>query len=247
MEHMEYIDDYFKGSNTQAQKQEFERRIVEDASFAEDVAFYVSTHQVAQQQSVAEKKQRFRELYNEQRETPVVQLPVRKFSRFAMAASITGVLLTLSVVFFFRNNSSSSQQLADTYATEHWKKLGVLMDTDHDSLQQGLKLYNEGKFAESAVIFESILKTDSSNDYAKKYLGIAFFSVGNYEKALQYFSLLAANTSLQSNPGVLYEAITLLKRNKPGDKEAAKDLLQQIVKDDLEGKREAKEWLKNWK
>ncbi|MFT3703436.1 MAG: tetratricopeptide repeat protein [Agriterribacter sp.] len=242
MEHMEYIDNYFKGSNSQAQKQEFERRIVEDASFAEEVAFYISTHQIAQQQSLEEKKQRFRDIYNEQKENTAAPAPVRKFSRYAMAASITGVLLILSLVFLFRNNSSP-QQMADAYAKENWKKLGVSMDNDRNSLQHGLKLYNDGKFAESAIIFESVLKTDSTNDYAKRYLGIAYFSAGDFEKALQCFSLLAANTSLQSNPGMLYKAVTLLKRNKSGDKEAAKDLLQKIVDDDLEGKPEAEEWL----
>ena len=50
MENTEYIDDYFKSSPTDQQKQEFEQRIINDMSFAEDVAFYISANGVIQEQ-----------------------------------------------------------------------------------------------------------------------------------------------------------------------------------------------------
>jgi hypothetical protein len=37
-----------------------------------------------------------------------------------------------------------------------------------------------------------------------------------------------------------------MKRNRPGDKQAAKVLLEQVVQNDLEGKETAQKWLKRW-
>ena len=70
--------------------------------------------------------------------------------------------------------------------------------------------------------------------------------LNNYDKALEYFTILEADTGLYSNPGKFYKAITLLKRNKDGDKDAAKLLLEQVRDENLEGKKEAEEWLKKF-
>ena len=42
MNSLEYIEDYFKGLLTAAQKEEFEQRILSDPSFAEELAFYLN-------------------------------------------------------------------------------------------------------------------------------------------------------------------------------------------------------------
>jgi hypothetical protein len=50
--------------------------------------------------------------------------------------------------------------------------------------------------------------------------------------------------NLHSNPAVLLQAVTLMKRNQAVDKEQAKLLLNKIKKEKLEGKEQAEEWLK---
>ena len=79
----------------------------------------------------------------------------------------------------------------------------------------------------------------------KKYLGIVYLRLGNYQKALFYFHQFESDT-LYSNPSVFYQALTLLKRNLPGDKEKARELLQQVRDNDLEGKEFAQKWLDKW-
>jgi tetratricopeptide (TPR) repeat protein len=113
-----------------------------------------------------------------------------------------------------------------------------------DSMQTGLKLFNSDKLTEALSIFETLVKSDPKNSEAKKDAGIVSLRLNNYDKALEYFTMLATDTSLYSNPGKFYEAVTLLKRNKDGDKETAKLLLQQVRDENLEGKSEAEEWLK---
>ena len=118
------------------------------------------------------------------------------------------------------------------------------MSSTQDEMQKGLNLYNEGKYEEALQQFDNILKTDPSSPDAKKYAGIAALQLKKYDKALDYFTRLEKQPGLFSNPGLFYHALTLLKRNLPGDKQQARRLLEQVVQNNLEGKDTAQEWLK---
>jgi tetratricopeptide (TPR) repeat protein len=83
------------------------------------------------------------------------------------------------------------------------------------------------------------------NDVALKNLGLTYLRLGNYDKALTYFRQLE-KYALYSNPAIFYQALTLMKRNQPGDKEKAKELLQRVRDNDLEGKEFAEKWLDKW-
>jgi tetratricopeptide (TPR) repeat protein len=87
---------------------------------------------------------------------------------------------------------------------------------------------------------------DTSLFEVKKYAGIVSLRLGQYDKAINYFSQLANYTQLYANPGKFYHALTLMKRNRPGDKQTAKILLEQVVQNDLEEKETAQQWLKKW-
>ena len=58
--------------------------------------------------------------------------------------------------------------------------------------------------------------------------------------------MLADQRRLYDNPGEFYQALTLMKRNIPGDHQKAKFLLQDVVDKNLSGKEEAQKWLKKW-
>jgi tetratricopeptide (TPR) repeat protein len=133
--------------------------------------------------------------------------------------------------------------MADKYIKDSFQTLRVKMGTSQDSLQNAVQLYNEGQLTSSAEIFEDIAQRDSSNTKAITNAGIAYLRLGNYDKALVYFQQLE-NYSLAFNPGTFYHALTLLKRNQPGDKKQARQLLQQVVDNDLEEKETARQWLK---
>ena len=117
------------------------------------------------------------------------------------------------------------------------------MSGREDSLQSGLRLYNEAKFSEALQQFENIVKTDTSNFTAKKYTGLVYLRLRQYDKAITVFTQLQQYTSLYANPATFYLALTLMERNSAGDTTEAKKLLQQVVQNDLEGKEIAQQWL----
>lgn len=241
MENSEYIENFFKGGDANAQKEQFEKRILEDTAFAEEVAFYISSRGVVQQQLDEQRKQTFRTLYQQSKVIPIRQ-PVKRLWQYMAAASVVIALMVLS--WFWYGSKTSSQQLADKYVQQNLQTLPVTMG-NQDSLQRGLKLFNSGKLPEALAIFAALAK-DSLNSEAETYAGIASMRLRDYERALQYFTLLENDVSLYSNPGTFYKAVTLLERNKKGDKEAAKLLLEQVVAKDKEGKSQAVLWLQKF-
>lgn len=242
MDNLEYIENYFKKDNTAEQKLQFENKILNDAGFADDVAFYISANGAMKQELYEEKKQRFREMY-ESHKVIVMKPRVKTLWKYLVAASV--IVAAFLITWFLSSDGSSPHQLADNYIKQNFKTLNVTMGNS-DSLQRGISLFNSGKQNEALSVFGTLENNDASNSEATKYAGIVSLRLGNYDKALHYFSLLEADTALYSNPGKFYKAITLLERNKEGDKEQAKQLLQEVVDKDLEGKNEAEKWLKRF-
>ncbi len=239
MDNMEYIESYFQGIKSDTQKQQFEKRIIEDASFAEEVAFYVSANNTVHQQLQQEKKQRFRELYEQQKVIPMWQ-PVKNIWQYMAAASVIVAVIVLSWFMYAQKNAP--QQLAGNYIQQNFKTLSVTMGNT-DSLQTGLNLYNSGKLGESLAVFEKQAQNNSANIDAQKYAGIVALRLKNYDKALRYFTMLETHRSLYSNQGKFYKAITLLRRDDNGDKDAAKRLLNEVIAKNLEGKSQAVKWM----
>jgi tetratricopeptide (TPR) repeat protein len=158
----------------------------------------------------------------------------------AAAAVLAGIIFS----WYTWLRPVDSKTLADNYIVQHFQTLPVTMSSNRDSLQAGLQLNNEGRLEEALKKFEELAHQDTAFTEAKKYAGIVALRLGQYDKAIDYFSELEKYTQLYANPGKFYHALTLLKRNLPGDKPAAKLLLEQVVQNDLEAKATAQEWLK---
>jgi tetratricopeptide (TPR) repeat protein len=238
MESLEYIDNYFNGEPGPAETARFEEKIISDSSFAEEVAHYLGVMQTAKEKSDADKKKRFRELYDQNKSVKRSGVVKKLWPSIAVAALVAGVIFG----WYLFMQPVSTKQLADHYIQEHFQTLSVSMGKQ-DSMQSALNLFNNEKLTEALVYFQNIIQSDTSDYNAKKYAGIVSLRLQHYDKALDYFRQLG-RYSLQSNPALLYQSITLMKRNRPGDAREAKELLQQIVQDDLEGKEVAQEWLK---
>ena len=241
MDNLDYIEDYFKNQPADEQKQQFEQRILADDSFAEEVAFYLSANGIIKDQLQQEKKQRFREIYQQQKEVSVKKQPVKIMWRYAAAACVAALIIISSMLLF--NKHAAPDKLAANYIKENLQTLSVTMGTNADSLQNGLNLLNTGKLPKALKQFESMLQYDAANTEAIKYAGIACLRLDNYDKALYYFKQLAARTGLYSNPGKFYQSLTLLKRNNNGDEAAAKQLLREVKENKLEGEQTAAAWL----
>ena len=248
MDNSAYIEDYFSSTPDPEQALGFAKRIEADPAFAEEVAFYLSVHSMAKELSDLGKKERFKEIY--QNTHKLSRAPGIKSSNtpsvrnlvyyMAAAAVVAGIVFGI----YTQHAASSPTKLAALYESEHLATLSVTLSAHSDSLQTGIRLYNEGKLDDALLQFEKMIQTDSSNFTAKKYAGLVCLRQKDYDKALHFFIQLETYRELYSNPAIFYQALTLMERNQAGDLAKAKLLLQQVVKNDLEGKETAVEWLK---
>ncbi len=251
MDNIDYIESYFTNELVPDRAKEFENRIESDPAFAEEVAFYLSALTVSREIARDEKREQFKILYQENStisQTPVRNIsakrPVRKLIYYISAAAIiTGIIFGI----YTFTNTVTPQQLATQYETEELQKLGVTMGDNPDKNQEGLNLYNEGKYAEALSNFETIIQSDTANSTSKKYAGLTALRLKKYDEALNWFKKLETYNKLYSNPAIFYQALTLLDRNQPGDEAQAKQLLEQIVQNNLDQKEVAEKWLKQLK
>lgn len=252
-ESLEYIEAYFEKQLSMQEKQIFEERCIQDTNFAGEVAFYISSRKVIRQTLLEQKRNQW-SVYetvpaiNEPGATtalpskpaPVKKMPFRKWIPYVAAACL---LLAVATYFFY--SRETTHQLANKYVktlTHIDQNMGSA-----DSLQQGINAYNKGEYDIALSIFQNVYQAYPDHSDAKEYIGLVYLMKEDYDKALIHFDELSQRKDLVSNPGVFLKAVTLLKRDKKGDKEAAKAFLKQVVQDEKLGhKKEAAEWLKKW-
>src|SRR4051812_34824258 len=245
VDQLEYIDDFFHGKLTEADAKLFQEKIKSDPSFAADVAFYVSARQSAKKLVEEKKRKRYKELYHSNGFShKAKKAPVRQLW-YVAAAAMAAAIVTAIIIGVFYFDSPSTQEMAKNYVNQNYHELPVKMGVE-DEMQKGLSLYNNGDYKGALSQFESVIAKDASSSSAREYAGLAALRVPEYDKALDHFRQLQKNTVLFSNPAVFLQAVTLMERNQPGDKQAAKLLLQQVVAKNLEGKETAHQWLKKF-
>src|SRR6266498_5645276 len=155
---LEYINAYFNHELSPDEAKQFEQRISEDKSFAEDVALYLSAKQVLKEEIIAEKKKWFRGLVAQNSSPSKLRsmTPIRKLWASAAAAAVVIFILFAGYLFFFKQ--ASPQQMVEKYVKQQLQSLPVTMGNSQDSIQNGLRLYNEGQLNSSSEQFESIIQ-----------------------------------------------------------------------------------------
>jgi tetratricopeptide (TPR) repeat protein len=237
-----YIDDYFNGLLSTEEKQKFEQRCETDEQFADEVALYITTRQTMRTQLLEQKKNEWKLLGN----TPVVEMQkpetkVVKINRWYMLAAAASII---GIVFLLNPFSKGAGEMASEYVKNNLEQLSVNMDGSKDSLQLAINFYNQKEYKNALLLFNDIYQKDPSQTDALKFSGLTLLMQGNYDAAIVKFDELAAKQGLFSNPGLFYKALVLLKRNTGADKEEARKLLQQVADQQLEGSKQAAEWIK---
>jgi tetratricopeptide (TPR) repeat protein len=248
---LEHIENYFQGTLSAVEAREFEKTIQGDPDFASEVAFYMSSVAIVKDQLHAEKKIRFRQIYDSSKMVVADHLApsttkgavIRRIWKYAVAAAVFSAVLVSAYLYTAK---TTPVELADQYISKEFKVLGVHMGTTSDSMDLGRRFNDAGRYSEALIIFENIAKQYPTDVKAREYAGIAALQLKNYDKALLHFKDLATVPGLVSNPGNFYTAITLMKRNQAGDNDQAKAILQNVVKNKEANSEIAEAWLKNW-
>lgn len=228
--HLAYIEDFCENRLSTEENAHANQRIQSDPSFAKDVAFYLQMRHL----SDLERKEHLKALY-----FTIKQKQKGQIIKFVSVAAAAVVLIIAGI--FFVNQAPTSEEFAQLYVKENLSTLPTSMSTQNDVLSQGVTCYNEGAYEKALELFKRI----SSNPQALEYQGLCHLQLKQYPSALSIFEQIAKNNELLVNKGKFYEAITLLQM---GQKGKAKSILVEITEsnEDIFGKQEAEELLKNW-
>lgn len=232
---LEQIEKYLNQETSLSERQGFENQLLTNKELAKEFAFYMQAKVANQEIGKEKRKAEFEELRKE-----ISNRSAGKIKPMIWISGIAAsIILALGFWWFLTLNSPKTDTLADTYIQEHFENLPVKMDGNTDSLQIGLRLFNEQKLSEAQTIFEDILRRKNSDSEAIKYAGITALRLKKYDKAIGYFQSLSRQKNLYSNPGKFYQALTLIKQHSANKKEI-KFLLKEVIDNNLEGNSEAK-------
>jgi hypothetical protein len=245
METLEYIDNYFQQNFTEAEKKIFESRCESDKAFAEEVAFYVTSRGILKDELLLQKQSQWKMKETNKSGDLFSIRSIKKITGAKWIYAAAACLLLAFGTYFFERSSSPSS-LADNYIQNNFSRLSLTMDGSKDSMQTGIADYNNAQYNKALPMFEGVYKSHPENSDALKYAGIVYLVTKDYDNALQKFDELANTKGLFSNSGMFLKAVTLLHRNKEGDKAEAKQLLQQVKDQNLDGSKDAEEWLKKF-
>lgn len=246
-ETLDYIESYFKQTLSPGQKQRFEEQCVNDNAFAKEVAFYLAHRDVLHEELLQKKQQAWNDKTEAQKDAHVIAFTKKKAAtKWWTYAAAACLILFVCSYFLVTVLSASPEKLASNYVAKNFTQLSLTMDGSKDSMQLGLDAYNNKNYDAALAMFTAIQRRQPDNSDAVKNVGVVYLVTLQYDKALEQFTTLSNIPGLYSNAGDFLKAVTLLQRNQPGDKEAAKQLLQIVVKNKEEESEEAKKWLEKW-
>jgi tetratricopeptide (TPR) repeat protein len=238
-ETLDYIESYFAGRCTDAEKQQFEERCVRDEAFAQEVAFYVQSRQLFKEELLKTKKASWAP-------NGVPKPQKTGLVRTLYLATAAAAAVVILFFIYLAVKPQGPAQVANDYIHTHYDHLSQTLDGTRDSLAQGITAYNKREFTHALDLFTALAHEHAGNTDARLYSGLAYLRLKDYDHALHQFDTLANMPSLYSNPGPFLKAVTLLERNATGDRETARRLLQDVVRRNLDESQEAAAWLKKF-
>lgn len=229
------INKYLNNEMSLSERQIFENQLLTDEDLVNELAFYTHVKLANQELAREKRKAEFEALRKE-----ISNRPSGKIKPMIWISGIAAsVILAFGFWWFSYTDTLNPAEYADTYIHQHFENLPVKMDGNADSLQMGLRLFNEQKLSEAQAIFEDILQRKNVDSEAIKYAGITALRLKQFDKAIVYFQALSQQKNLYSNPGKFYEALALMKQ-QPINKKEVEILLDEVIDNNLEGNVEAK-------
>lgn len=235
------IEKYLNNEMSLSERQVFENQLLTDGELVNELAFYTHLKLANQELAREKRKAEFDALRKE-----ISNRPSGKIKPMIWISGVAASVI-LALGFWWLSNTAlpNSAEYADTYIQEHFENLPVKMDGNADSLQMGLRLFNEQKLSEAQAIFEEILQRKNVDSEAIKYAGITALRLKQFDKAIVYFQALSLQKNLYSNPGKFYEALVLMKQ-QPINKKEVETLLNEVIDNNLEGNQEARKLIDSY-
>lgn len=224
MEDQDYIvfENYLSEMLSDAEKEAFEIRLLEDAEFKTSFEGYKEATDFLKQKFERESEtvafqQNLEKVSNSYFDRPAKKAKTFTILKYAVAASVA---LLIGVFLFNRNTTPSYEDLI-TYDTLSLTVRGE----DSDAKLKAEEAFNTKNFKEAERYLDTLLKTDPKNNELLLYKGLSMLEQDKFEGAIVLFKKVAAGTSVFKDKAEWYMALAHLKE---GNLKACMQAVQKI-------------------
>ena len=222
----ERIEKYWEGLLRGEELAEFEQKMLEDASFAEEVSLYNEIEKsIAQRISSKDEVKKLRKtlskIANETTtaEQPTKVIKMRSYTKWLVAASVA----LLVGLFMFQNDKPTYNDYAKHRAMDV-----TVRGNSNETLETIQKLFNDKNYELANTQLSRLADYYKDNAEIQLYYGITFLETDQYPMAKTTLEKIANGTSLYKYEANWYLALLALKQN---DLDACKVYLERIPKD----------------
>lgn len=223
------IERYFEKDLSAEEKALFDKLLLKDPLFAEDVVFQKRLKKVITLDS--------RQNFKEQLQKLEAQRKPRTESKKIWLYIAAGILLLLGIGNFFLFNQSGNERLFEQYFEPYPNTVApVVRQINESDLQSdAFAAYEEGDFEEAANLFEKLARS-TGKDYAFFYAAHSNMILKKFDKAEQIFKNHVFTENFRDERD-WYLALIYIRLNK---KEQAEELLEMISKENSFNSEKAK-------
>ncbi|WP_350291579.1 tetratricopeptide repeat protein [uncultured Croceitalea sp.] len=231
-EFFDLIEAYLDNKLNPNDKDDFERKMVVDAKFREEVEKHRLLHEVFTDTDSLEFRKKLIKIESGVQET-LSKKEKYSFFNWKIAATVL-IMVSLTSLFIFQN-FEKDQTLFEKYFTLYPVE-DVVRSSQESNVKKAMEEYSSGNYSSAVLEFEKLV-TEMPNSYELKvYLGNSYLKNGDSDKALGEFRSLV-NTSNYAEIAKWYMALSYLKTNE-NDKSIS--LLKEIIAYDGIYKEDAK-------
>jgi hypothetical protein len=243
MNTFEYIENW--KSLSAEEKTQVERRIQTDSAFAQEIAFYWQSKQVAEEDTLQRNNKRFDDIRKSLQHKKAGNVRPLWQTLISVAASF---IIIVGAVWLLLGKQVDTNEMAQQYIEANYQTLPATMGgSEEETINKIRLLYNQHNFSQSIALTDSLLVVQPKHLLLLEYKGLSQLQSAQYDNAIKSFQQLATLPAV-GNKGLFLMAVAHLKRGKKADIEQAKQILQTIAQDDIAfGKQQAKEWLEQIK
>ncbi|WP_130733830.1 tol-pal system YbgF family protein [Flavobacterium sp. J27] len=234
MDTFDLIDQYLKGTLSEAEKIAFENRMQEDQNLKEEVLiqkqlfashdfntkevendWYTSELQLVKEKLKSDENKKLSDKIKRiglEHTVPTLVTKKKRQPRFIYAIAAT-IAVTITTLMLFFNKTS----LPNYYEKEvNWNELpSFTVKSDVETtISEGEKQFREKKYKQAIKSFETIAPNDKWYPYALLYIGASYDQLNENENAIATFQKIAQLSDfMEHSKGYWYQLLLYLKTN----------------------------------